>query len=147
MTIEFCSKNKINYLIFRPFNTYGGYDTFSVIQKIINCAKNKTTFKLFNNGISERDFIHVNDLSKLILQIIKKNISNSIINIGTGVPSKIREIVDVAQSYFGVFPIEQFQSQEVSYSKADTQKLRTLIPNYKYQTVLDYMRDCKLNST
>ena len=56
----------MSVFIIRLFNTYGNdKDNFSFIEKIIRAKKNKTQIKLINEGISFRDFIHVDDVSKI----------------------------------------------------------------------------------
>lgn len=115
--------NSINYLIVRPFNTFGGNDQFSVVQKIISCAKNKRPFNLVNEGTSERDFIHVEDLAKILCLLLEFDLRNQIINIGTGNPIKIVDLVDAIGEKFGKIEITQTtNSNETQYSRANIKK-------------------------
>ncbi len=45
---SFCEANAIDYLILRVFNSYGGDDQFSVVQKLISCAKHKAAPSRFS---------------------------------------------------------------------------------------------------
>ena len=66
---------KIKCYVVRLFNLYGGRDNFSIVQKIVNCQINNKKLFLFNNGDGIRDFIHINDVSKIykiILETKKK---------------------------------------------------------------------------
>lgn len=137
---NFCSFNNINYLIVRPFNSYGGEDTFSVVQKIINSAKNKTAFKLTNDGIAERDFIHVDDISKIILLLLNLNLKNEIINIGSGETVRIKDIVVAIEKKLGKIEITNvINNVESTYSRANLTKLKSLI-NFKTINIFDYIK-------
>lgn len=141
MIESFCSENKIEYIILRVFNSYGGDDHFSVIQKLISCAKTKSPFSLINNGEAARDFVHIEDVAKAVTQLAQMDCSNEIINIGTGHPIKIAEILKVVQEEFGPVPIQHKSKKEESlFSMANLEKFRTYLPDFKFQNVLDYLR-------
>lgn len=59
---EVCINNDLNLIIARVFNMYGGIDNFSVINKIINCYKEKISLNLHNDGKSIRDYIHISNI-------------------------------------------------------------------------------------
>jgi nucleoside-diphosphate-sugar epimerase len=125
---SFCKSNEINYLILRVFNSYGGNDEFSVIQRMINCAVNKKEFTLINEGISERDFIHVEDVAEAIGGLIKLNLINEIINIGSGDSIKIIEILRAVERKYGEIKyVKKSNPREAVFSRANVQKLRSLI--------------------
>lgn len=137
---SFCLANDINYIILRPFNSYGGDDYFSVVQKIINAAKNKGEFNLANDGIAERDFIHVDDIAKIVLQLMDKNLKNEIINIGSGNSVKIIDLIKAVESKFGKIKINHhINNNETVYSRANIKKLRGLI-NYQCQNIFDFIQ-------
>jgi len=138
---SYCIENNINYLILRAFNSYGGYDSFSVVQKIIDCAKNNKKFTLYNDGISERDFIHINDLAKIVYMLYEMDIQNEIINIGSGTSVKIIEILKHVESKYGKFEVNKsYNDSEILYSRANLTKINNLI-DYKYINLLAYISD------
>ena len=93
---NFCSKNKISFLILRIFNMYSNYeDKFSIVSKISKSLKNKSQIKIFNGGENIRDYIHVKDVVKLYNYFLnKKNLKNSVHDIGIGRGIKLIDIVE-----------------------------------------------------
>lgn len=137
---SFCLANNINFVILRPFNSYGGDDHFSVVQKIINAAKNKNEFTLANDGVAERDFIHVDDIAKIVLLLIDKDLKNEIINIGSGDSVKIIDLINAVEKKFGKIKINhQINNNEIVYSRANIKKLRSII-NYQCQSIFDFIQ-------
>jgi nucleoside-diphosphate-sugar epimerase len=125
---SFCLANQIDYLIFRVFNTYGGNDEFSVIQRMVNCAKTGKVFTLVNDGISERDFIHVEDVAKIVSGLIGLNLRNEIINIGSGESVRIIDILKLVEKIYGEVKVEKKSNPNESvFSRANIQKLNSLI--------------------
>jgi UDP-glucose 4-epimerase len=90
---NFCEKKNIKYTICRVFNMYGGNDKFSIIQKMKNAKQKKLKIKIFNNGKSIRDYIHIDDVSLIYDQILKKKINPNLYDIGTGKGVSLMEIV------------------------------------------------------
>lgn len=136
---SFCSANKINYIILRLFNSYGGDDQFSIIQRILKSAINNTPITLYNDGASERDFIHIEDAAEIICQLLEKNLVNETINIGSGESIRIIDLVNAVVKKIG--PIELIRKQnpnEVIYSRANITKLKNIL-NYKFKNVFDYI--------
>jgi len=104
------SKNNYKYLILRFFNVAGikhsnNVDmsiSKSVISIIIQKIKKNKIFHLLGNkfntkdGTTERDFIHVSDIVKIIENsiqyLIQKN-KNNIVNCGTGKKTSIKDII------------------------------------------------------
>ena len=97
LIIKFSNKHKIQYLITRLFNMYGGNDNFSIISRIINCYNSKKIFQLNNNGDAVRDFIHVDEVSRIYQELIRKK-KNEIIDIGYGYGYKISDIISLLGS-------------------------------------------------
>lgn len=143
----FCLANNINFLIIRPFNFFGGNDQFSVVQKIINCAKNNKPFTLVNDGISERDFIHVKDVAQILCLLIEKDLKNEIVNIGSGYPVKIADLVQAVEKKFGKIQIiNTVNSNETHYSRANIKKLKSFI-DYKTVNIFDYINSAIVSSS
>jgi nucleoside-diphosphate-sugar epimerase len=136
---HFCASNKINYQIYRVFNTYGGNDEFSVVQRMIKAAKNKTVFNLVNEGVSERDFIHVNDVASIICNLLQKDLNNEVINIGSGESVRIVDVLKSVENKFGSIELlQKTNPDEAIFSRANIKKMKSLM-DYKTVKILDYI--------
>ena len=94
---NFCSKNKISFLILRIFNMYSDKqeDKFSVISKLSKSLNKKETITIFNGGVNIRDYIHVKDVVRLYYYFInKKKLKNSVYDIGAGRGIKLIDLVE-----------------------------------------------------
>jgi len=120
---QFCAMNDISYQILRVFNTYGGNDKFSVLCKLKKALEDGRPFTLNNDGRVLRDFIHVRDVAAIVLKICVIQPTYSHINIGTGVATKISDVVKLVRSKFPALIIEPRAAKEVEYSRADTARL------------------------
>ena len=88
----------IGLRFFTVYGPYGRPDMF--IPKIINKIKNNKTLELYNNGNHFRDITFVEDVSKIILQIINKFDHNSkyrIFNICRGKEINIKEVINIIE--------------------------------------------------
>ena len=97
LATKFLVKSSIKtYLIFRLYQLYGPYQKSNRLIPFVvsSCLKNKS----FNcsDGEQLRDFLYVDDFSKLILKILKnkKKIKSGIYNVGNGNPVKVRYVIN-----------------------------------------------------
>ncbi len=137
---EYCSNNKIIYEIYRVFNTFGGKDEFSILAHLRRSLENGHEFQLNNCGLSQRDFIHVEDVANIILRLIKTKHSFTHLNIGTGVSTRISEIVDMVKRKYPELKVNNNKIQEAEYSRADITRLQSLV-DYEFINVLKYLED------
>ena len=137
---SFCRKNNIGFTSFRVFNTFGGNDKFSIVSKLLNQARNNGTFTLNNNGLSQRDFIHVDDIAKVILKTLELDIKPEYINVGTGTTYKIFDLYTIVKQKFPNLKVEYTDFPEIEYSRADNKVLIDLVP-IKFISVVDYLKD------
>lgn len=101
--IEHWSKTyKIDYVSLRLFNVYG---TRSRTNSAYGAAlgvflKQKLSnypFTIIGDGKQRRDFIHVNDVVKAFYLSIKKSVKNVVINVGSGRPRSVLDMVNILQ--------------------------------------------------
>ena len=91
---NFCREKNIDFYIMRLFNTYGDEsDKFSFIEKLIKIKKKNLKLKLINNGISLRDFIHLDDVSSIYKKFLNNKYTPGIYDIGTGEGQLIKNLV------------------------------------------------------
>lgn len=137
---SFCAANKINYLILRVFNSYGGDDTFSVVHKLIACARHGRPFTLVNGGTAERDFIHVEDVARIVCDLATMAVFNEVINVGSGNSVRVIDLLKVVEEKFGPIPVTRItRESEAAYSRANIEKLRALL-NPQAGDVFDFIR-------
>lgn len=137
---SFCAANAIDYLILRVFNSYGGDDRFSVVQKLISCAKNNRPFTLLNEGVAERDFIHVDDVAKVVCALAGMPLKSEIINVGSGRSVRIIDLLAAVEKKFGKISVVAEQRQgEAIYSRANINKLRKLV-SLQAVDIFDFIR-------
>jgi len=138
---SFCDGNGIDYLILRVFNSYGGDDQFSVVQKLVSCARTGRPFTLVNEGIAERDFIHVADVAKVVCALAGMPLKREIINVGSGKSVRIIDLLRAVEEKFGTISIVGEQRPgEAVYSRANINKLRKLV-SLQAIDILDFIRD------
>ena len=82
--------------IVRPSNAYcPGQQLHRIIPKAILCALKGEYLQLHGGGLSEKSFIHGDDLSRGIVQVIEKGTPGAIYNCGPQNPTPIREIASM----------------------------------------------------
>jgi len=132
--------NAIDYLILRVFNSYGGDDKFSVVQKLISCARDKRPFTLLNEGIAERDFIHVDDVAKVVCALTEMPLKSETINVGSGRSVRIIDLLHAVEEKFGKIAVIAAQRPgEAIYSRANINKLRKLV-SLQTVDIFDFIR-------
>ena len=137
---SFCAANGINYPILRVFNSYGGDDGFSVVQRLISCARNKQPFTLVNDGIAERDFIHVDDVAKVVCALAEMPLKSEIINVGSGKSVRIIDLLRAVEEKFGkISVVAEQRPGEAVYSRANISKLRKLV-SLQAVDIFDFIR-------
>lgn len=81
------NQHGFNYLILRVSNPFGKHH-FSNQQGVINIAIRRALmrekFLIWGDGQQSKDYIYVDDLIKIILLLVEKNILNKTINVGSG---------------------------------------------------------------
>jgi UDP-glucose 4-epimerase len=140
---DYCSAYGIDYHILRIFNLYGGADRFSFVSKLLASVRSNTPLLVCNEGMSQRDYIHVDDVASIILKLVQSGFRSKYLNIGTGVTTKISEIVKVAKKFSSQLSVEYIEGpKEVEYIRADLCLLKKQIGVYDFKNVLDYIQEC-----
>lgn len=88
-------KNKLPYLILRPFAMFGAYESDSkFIPYLINAQREGRRIDL-STGEQQRDYFYVKDLSRLIKTLVAESAplpTDKILNIGRGVAASLKEL-------------------------------------------------------
>ena len=92
------SKLDTSIIGLRYFNIFGEGQTMEyagVITKFLDRIKDKKPPIIFGDGSQIRDFVSVNDVAKANLMAMTSDISNSLVNIGTGYALSILELANM----------------------------------------------------
>ena len=108
-------KSSLNYVIFRISSLYGlmqDHRRSGVIAKFINRMKDNQSPIVFNSIDLYSDFIYVDDLVSAIIKVIldSSQIKDKIYNIGSGKPTKLKEILNILYKYFPHAPEPEFET-------------------------------------
>ena len=97
----------LNYIILRLFNVYGGLPETGKDVISIFIKKASQGLPITVNGPNKfRDFIHVNDVTNVFVEVALKNISNLTINIGTGKGTTLKEVASMIKNCFPNVDVE-----------------------------------------
>jgi nucleoside-diphosphate-sugar epimerase len=140
----FCEEKSVEFVSFRVFNIFGGIDRFSVMHHLRQAALSDTPFVLNNDGRAHRDFVHVDDVAAVLVQLASIKILPQVLNIGTGVTTRIFDVVDTFLQYVPSLKIERRNCPEAEYSRADTSLLQQFFTP-PFVSVLDLMPEFAKN--
>ncbi|SHG29743.1 UDP-glucose 4-epimerase [Flavobacterium fluvii] len=95
------SSSQLNCIVIRPSNVYGSFQSFIGNQGFISIAINKIynnePIVIWGDGNSIRDYIHVDDVVEVIQKLLSHSISNTILNLSTGVGKSLLEIIEIIE--------------------------------------------------
>jgi len=96
--------NKLKYIILRPSNVYGKYQRIVAQQGFIAVAIGRILtnkpIEVWGDGKAIRDYIYVKDVAEIVNKIIKSNLFNKTLNIGSGIGYNLLEIIEFLQKQF-----------------------------------------------
>jgi GDP-L-fucose synthase len=103
--ISYKKEYNFNAIYLIPTNLYGPEDHFnpeiahvipSLILKVNNAIKeNKESIEMWGSGNASREFLYVKDVTKAIIQALKEYNKIEPLNIGTGIDTPLKEIVNI----------------------------------------------------
>jgi ADP-L-glycero-D-manno-heptose 6-epimerase len=138
-----------NVQSWRYFNVYGAPETHkkkqaSPVSKFLQQAKLFNEIEIFENSDQyKRDFICVDDIVAIKLMAAKTEF-RGICNIGTGTSTSFQEVAEIISEKTGAviktvpFP-PLLKDQYQTYTCADMTKLRSIIGDYQFKTIRDYV--------
>jgi UDP-glucose 4-epimerase len=134
-----CANFGIECQIYRVFNMYGGRDRFSILSHLARSLRDNVPFTLNNGGAAERDFVHVDDVARIIAQLLPMNLPWVQVNVGTGRANRIADIVAVVNQLRPELRIEHREVAEVEYSCADLTRLSSVLGAQHYVDVTQFV--------
>jgi UDP-glucose 4-epimerase len=135
--IQFFSKSKgLRYVILRPSNAYGKYQRSDKPQGFIavalNRIQNQQPIKIYGDGSTIRDYINVSDIAHVLSLIIKSDIQNQVINLGSGLGTTLMEILNLLEMITKKKPILEF------VEKRDVDALNIVLSIHKLTSLLPF---------
>jgi nucleoside-diphosphate-sugar epimerase len=97
LTMFYHKNYNLQTYILKIYNVYGKRNKKGVIFKFLNRIKKNKPLIVNNDGQQRRDFIHVEDVVRAIIKILRSNSKPGIYEIGTG---KSTKIIDLANLIF-----------------------------------------------
>ena len=124
----------LNYLILRPSNPYGHGQNIHAKQGLIAVALGKILagepISVWGDGSNVRDYIYIDDLCQAVVQLLMQDVSNTTINIGSGVGTSINDIIEVLKDVVEEEVKVDYQparSVDVSHMILDMTRLREYV--------------------
>lgn len=138
---------KLNIIITRPFNYTGPLqDEIFLIPKIVSHFKRKEkTIELGNIHVA-REFNHISDISELYIKLMKCSTTSSIVNLCSGKPIYLNEIIEILNKITGYLITvkinESFvRKNEVPLLIGSTNKLKSIIDYEFKMEIEDTLKD------
>lgn len=125
---------KLNLAILRVCAVYGKGDTHNSYgpNRFLKQIENSESIKVFGEGLSVRDHIHIDDVVRIILNSIDINFSG-ILNVVSGYSYTFMEVAQKCQEVFS--PNSQIETQgtegEILIKQFNTLRIQELFPKFK----------------
>ena len=138
LIISFAQTTGMKYRILRLCNVMGSGDKKAsrkknAMQWMINELVEHRDVKMYDNGSHIRDVMHVSDVCRAIKLVMDKGEVNEIYNIGSGEPTRVSEIVELAKHFtrsrgkiISIDPPEFHNNVQTQHFWLDTTKLKRL---------------------
>ena len=112
--------------VLRFTNVYGGdmSSKNSVVAKYRRACDRGEPLIVNGNGIQVRDFIHISDVCRAIYKAIGVRVTKPI-DIGTGVPTKIKDLAEMFGCRFTILP--DYDKVGIIYNVADTKDAKEIL--------------------
>ena len=127
--------NNVEYLILRPSNPYGNgqnlYGKQGLIAVSIGKILSNIPIEIYGDGNQIRDYIFIDDFAKIFHKLLDANISNTILNIGSGKGYSVKQVIEfISQNLNRQLNVNIIPSRTTDVSNVilDTTKLQSLIP-------------------
>lgn len=143
----------LKYLIVRPSNPYGHGQNIHAKQGLIAVALGKILagdpIVVWGDGSNVRDYIYIDDLCKVLCQLLEKDVCNTTLNIGSGVGASINDIIQVLRDVVSEEVQVEYQPArkvDVSHMILDTTHLKQYV-NVEFTSLVEgvtrFYRDVK----
>ena len=136
----------VNYCSVIPGNIFGENDNFhieeghvipSLVHKFYVSKKNNTPVKIWGDGLSYREFIYSEDLARICLLLLQKNVLPQKLLVSGEKEYQIKEIVDILSKCFNYSNIEWDTTKPNGQRKrpSDHTLFKTYFSNYNFESL------------
>jgi UDP-glucose 4-epimerase len=113
----FNEQHGLDYVGLRYMNVYGPRMDYkgtyvSVIMKVLDKIEAGEPPQIFGDGSQAYDFVHVTDVARANILALKSEASDVNVNVGTGVKTTIKELVDALLEITGSDLVPEYLPQE-----------------------------------
>jgi UDP-glucose 4-epimerase len=137
--------NNLNFVIFRFFNIYGPFQKNGLIPSLYSRIENNQPLTVFGKGDQIRDYVFIKDIIPFFNKAISTSVAdNRIFNMGTGIGTKILDIIQILSKTMNVTPKIEFQPSrkgEIGNFVADTTLLDSIFGEIPSTSVEDGIRE------
>ena len=140
---ELLKRTEIETCAMRFFNVYGSKNGLqsnyaAVIPAFRNAIGNSQPLTVYGDGTQIRDFIHVEDLVEIIIQLLEIKSIPSELNVATGRGTNLLELTELlTASHEGDYEIQYEEAREgdIHTSIADISMLRKHMPEFEFTSL------------
>ena len=133
LTEQLITESGLDYLIIRLANPFGGYQEPNKRQGVIPILVRKAllgeVFEMWTDGSSVRDYIYITDVAEAMALLIEKKIRNTIVNIGSGIGTSLKDVISEVEADTGKkirMEYQKFEAPVVESTLLNIGKLKEL---------------------
>ena len=141
---EYVQATGIPYVILRLSNVYGlefqPLNENGVVEIFAKKMKENSSIDIFSNGEQKRDFIYIDDVLYLLVQTLKKDIKNEIINLSTNKSISINELFEKMSKIYGYKKSPNYLPKrlgEITNSVLSNKKALKIFDDFKFSDLSD----------
>jgi len=145
LTMEkYIQMSDIPYIIFRFSNAYGikrnSPKESGVVTIFENAMINNQDINIYGNGEQLRDFIYVEDIADIFVNMLKSNVKNEIFNFSTNEGITINQLFEEMKKIYNYEKIQNYlpeRDEEIKESILSNEKIMKYFPNLKYYSLAE----------
>jgi UDP-glucose 4-epimerase len=106
------SKNRLPFLIVRPFAMFGPYESASKLLPYLILSQRNAQLIALSDGEQQRDYFYVKDLANFLKKLVQGNLAEltgKIFNVGRGVPMSLKSLAAQLSNFVPGFDPTRWQ--------------------------------------
>jgi len=142
LCMRYHEEYRTDIVVLRLFNVFGERAKGGVVKIFLERAREGKPLIIYGDGEAVRDFIYVGDVvDALIKAALSEKASARILNIGSGKPTKVRELAEVVAKETGVKIIYESERRgEIKFSLADISLAKKMLNWNPKIYLIDWIR-------
>lgn len=140
----FARKKKLDSTSFRISNPYGirqlAASGHGVIPTFLTRVQAGLPLQVMGDGSSVRDFVHADDVVRMIVDTVGSETDHSVYNIGSGVGTSLTELLSVIAQVSGIQPTVEYLPEPPTFvhrSVLDTSRYRSEFGDHPLRSLYD----------